>query len=229
MIQKRMSAEERKLAIVQAVIPLFASKGFRGVTTRELAQAADVSEALLYRHFPSKESLYTEIQSSICKGVDAKANHLADLEPGTATLVMIVFLLVRGPVEGFPGDGFDHSVLKRMLTNSLMEDGEFARSFLSKRVARWMPTIVECLEAAAKSGEAKPEGVTPSNAIWLSHHLAVGISLIFMPGKPVVDYETDKDTLIKEAVFFALRGMGVDPKAIHRHYQPEAYMMFLGG
>ena len=54
----RLSAEARKEAIVEAVRDVFAEKGFEGTTTRDLAKAAGVSEALLYKHFPSKESLY---------------------------------------------------------------------------------------------------------------------------------------------------------------------------
>ncbi|PYM09743.1 MAG: hypothetical protein DME18_17505 [Verrucomicrobia bacterium] len=56
MIEQRLSAEERREAIVKAALPLFARKGFANTTTRELADAAGVSEALIYKHFPSKES-----------------------------------------------------------------------------------------------------------------------------------------------------------------------------
>ena len=48
----RISAEERRASIINAVMPVFAKKGFAGTTTKDLAQAADISEALLYRHFP---------------------------------------------------------------------------------------------------------------------------------------------------------------------------------
>lgn len=40
---------------------LFASRGFRGTTTKEIAQAAGVSEAIIFRHFATKEELYTAI------------------------------------------------------------------------------------------------------------------------------------------------------------------------
>ena len=47
--------DERRAAIVKAVLPLFARQGFSNTTTRQLAEAAGVSEALLYKHFPSKD------------------------------------------------------------------------------------------------------------------------------------------------------------------------------
>ena len=57
----RLSGGERRQAIADAVRGVFADKGFDGTTTRELAKAAGVSEALLYKHFPSKESLYAAL------------------------------------------------------------------------------------------------------------------------------------------------------------------------
>ena len=59
----RLDSDERRQAIVDTAVPLFARKGFAGTTTRELAEAAGISEALLFRHFPSKHLLYREIRS----------------------------------------------------------------------------------------------------------------------------------------------------------------------
>src|ERR1700747_1890747 len=62
----KMSSEERRAAIIKAVRRVFAEKGFDGTTTRELAVAAGVSEALLFKHFPNKEALYSAMQISCC-------------------------------------------------------------------------------------------------------------------------------------------------------------------
>ena len=56
-----MSSEERKACIVDAACRLFSEKGFRGVTTRELAAAVGVTEPVLYEHFRTKRDLYDAI------------------------------------------------------------------------------------------------------------------------------------------------------------------------
>jgi AcrR family transcriptional regulator len=56
-----MSSEERKACIVDAACKLFAEKGFRGTTTRELAAAVGVTEPVLYEHFRTKRDLYSAI------------------------------------------------------------------------------------------------------------------------------------------------------------------------
>jgi len=57
----RLPNPERHRSIVDAAIRCFAERGFAGTTTRTLARAAGVSEALVFRHFPDKKALYTAI------------------------------------------------------------------------------------------------------------------------------------------------------------------------
>src|SRR5436309_362793 len=90
----RLDSDERRSAIVRAAVPLFARKGFAGTTTRELAEAAAISEALLFRHFPTKKLLYREILSLGCKG-DPPLEELASLQPSTETLVCMVRFMTR--------------------------------------------------------------------------------------------------------------------------------------
>ena len=67
----RMAGEDRRLQILLVAISLFAKKGFRGTTTKEIAQAAGVSEAMVFRHFANKEELYTAIlDHKACAGGD---------------------------------------------------------------------------------------------------------------------------------------------------------------
>ena len=54
----RLPGPARRRQIIQATLPLFAEKGFEATTTKEIAQAAGVSEAIIFRHFQSKEALY---------------------------------------------------------------------------------------------------------------------------------------------------------------------------
>ena len=56
----RMSAEQRKLLILEAALNVFAQKGFSGARTKEIAREAGVSETILFRHFNNKENLYVE-------------------------------------------------------------------------------------------------------------------------------------------------------------------------
>lgn len=85
-VQTRMTGVERREAIIDAAVKLFSERGFRGVTTREIASEVGVTEPVLYQHFPSKRDLYRAIierkmeQSAslgerfkaICEGTDSQ-------------------------------------------------------------------------------------------------------------------------------------------------------------
>lgn len=57
----RASAQERQASIIAAAASLFAANGFKGTTTREIARTAGISEALLFKYFPTKRALYAAI------------------------------------------------------------------------------------------------------------------------------------------------------------------------
>ena len=57
----RMAGEDRRLQILVVAMRLFSQRGFRGTTTKEIAHAAGVSEAMVFRHFANKEELYSAI------------------------------------------------------------------------------------------------------------------------------------------------------------------------
>ncbi len=58
---ERLKREERRRVIVEAAATLFSRKGFRGTTTKEIAAAAGCSEATIFKHFATKDELYTAI------------------------------------------------------------------------------------------------------------------------------------------------------------------------
>lgn len=54
----RLSAEERRAAVLESACQIFAKGGYHGATTAQIARTAGVTEPILYRHFASKRDLY---------------------------------------------------------------------------------------------------------------------------------------------------------------------------
>src|SRR5450631_1571478 len=57
----RADTEETRRAILRAAHTLFMERGYRGVTTRMVAEACGVKQPLLYYHFADKETLYLAV------------------------------------------------------------------------------------------------------------------------------------------------------------------------
>ncbi len=53
--------ESTRTRILQAALRLFATRGFEGTTTKELAQAANVAEGTLFRYFTNKKAILVEV------------------------------------------------------------------------------------------------------------------------------------------------------------------------
>ncbi len=65
----RMSGDERRKQILRVAISLFSERGFSGTTTKEIGKAAGVSEAMIFRHYATKNELYHAILDyKACEG-----------------------------------------------------------------------------------------------------------------------------------------------------------------
>jgi AcrR family transcriptional regulator len=68
-----MEKSEKRQEIIKAAIEVFARNGFRGTTTRDLATRADVNEAIIFRHFNTKQELYRAIlEEKVSQGRGAR-------------------------------------------------------------------------------------------------------------------------------------------------------------
>jgi AcrR family transcriptional regulator len=223
----KLTSDERRAAIVAAVRRVFAEQGFHGTTTRELARDAGVSEALLFKHFPNKEALYSAMLVSCSQQLgEAVVQRLEAMEPSASTLVILIHVLVTHILSGkSPGED-DTSIQIRLMLHSMLEDGEFARLRLRKLATCWIPKIEECLQAAIAAGEAVEGPVRPSVRGWFVHQLAAGVKIHLLPTAQVVDYGLSRQQLSEQVVWFALRGVGLTDEAIKRHYNPAALALF---
>jgi AcrR family transcriptional regulator len=219
----KLSGEERRAAIIKAVRRLFADKGFHGTTTRELAEAAGVSEALLFKHFPNKEALYTAMLHACCPAKDSPlVEQLKSLEPSASSLVVLVHRFIARLVEGGCPDAEEQEIQHRLMLRSFLEDGEFARFFLERATACWLSKVEECLKASIAAGEAVASPLQPRLASWFFQHIAATIKMHLRHATPVLDYGVSREQLVEQAVWFALRGMGLKDEAIRRYYNPLA-------
>jgi len=221
----RLSAEARKEAIVEAVQDVFAEKGFDGTTIKDLAQAAGVSEALLYKHFPSKESLYAAMLDACAKGPTfAEASRILELTASTSTLVVMVHFMISHYVLGRVGDTH-RAALNSLLVRSLLGDGELVRLMHKKLAAAWLTKFEACLDAAAGAGEMHDTPIRHDLGVWFVQHVAFSLMLHLRPEVPAVDYKVAREELVSQATWFALLGLGLKEEAVRRYYSPKALQL----
>ena len=144
-----MSGEDRRLQILRVAMRLFSQRGFRGTTTKEIALAAGVSEAMVFRHFATKEELYSAI-------LDHKACLHESMEPLQVVAQAIAARDDRAVFEGLALDALNQHErdpeFHRLLLHSALEEHELAQMFWEKFVKRVYRTLRGYIRSRQREG-----------------------------------------------------------------------------
>ena len=144
-----MAGEQRRLQILRIAMRLFSQRGFRGTTTKEIALAAGVSEAMVFRHFATKEELYSAI-------LDHKACLHDEMDP-----LQIVGEAVKRKDDAGVFEGIALNALtqhesdpefQRLLLHSALEEHELAQMFWEKFVRRVYRTLGNYIRQRQRDG-----------------------------------------------------------------------------
>jgi AcrR family transcriptional regulator len=69
---RRLTAGARRQAILAAAKTVFGTHGYHATTTRDIAAAAEVSEALLYQHFDGKRQLFDAVVNAAADDLERR-------------------------------------------------------------------------------------------------------------------------------------------------------------
>lgn len=217
MAKKKMSGEARKAEITMAARGEFAKKGFYGTSMRDIAKAAKVSEALIYRHFPSKDALYKEIFFYIDAQIRAMGEYFENEEPSTETLVKIIYALISMIMTEMPGREEEQKLFERLLVYSLLENTPFAQMVFKQYEKELYPLWMESMEVASKKDDLYEPIVDSASKMWLSHHLAMAMNFLHLSGESLFPYTKTKEDIIDGMVVFILRGTGLKDEIIRSY------------
>jgi TetR/AcrR family transcriptional regulator, transcriptional repressor of aconitase len=214
-----MTGDLRRQLILNAAKRCFARHGFAGTTTKSVAAAAAISEALLFKHFPTKSALYAEILLEACEA-DPALHRLLELEPSTETLVVLIREMVRHFQHVAEKPDQQEAQRLRLMIGSHLDDGEFARLCYEKIGELIGPVFVSSLERAVMAGDATVIGREPLNLFWFAHHAVLTATLSRLPSVPCLSYGNPAQ-LERQLCQFILRGIGLNETAIASHLDRE--------
>ena len=145
--QTRYSSADRREQILDVATGLFAQQGFQGTTTKVIAEKSGVTEALIFRHFPSKEELYWAV---IERKIDSAAplEHLQqNLEAGGDDLEV----LSRVAFEVLERRAKDQT-LSRLLLYSALEKHELSERFFRNYIANYFEVLARFVREGIAAG-----------------------------------------------------------------------------
>lgn len=93
----------RRAQILQALASMLQTNPGQRITTAKLAAEVGVSEAALYRHFPSKARMFEGLIDFIEETLFSRINKIINEEKDTATRCQLILHLILGFAEKNPG------------------------------------------------------------------------------------------------------------------------------
>ncbi len=140
----------RKDEILQALaLMLESNDGNQRITTAKLAATVGVSEAALYRHFPSKMKMFEGLITFIEDSLTSRINQILLENKDTSTRVKFILLLILGFAEKNPG-------LTRIMTgHALMFEQDKLQSRINQLFERIETQLRQVLrEQKIRTGQA---------------------------------------------------------------------------
>lgn len=143
----RGSTETR---ILTTAATLFGQFGYNGVSTREIASAAEVNEVTIYRHYPRKRDLYIAVLAAELQRVQLRGEMLArvaEAQTGKAALTC-TFELIATTLQ-------QEQHLLRLLQYSSLELGDDLDPLLRKHLGELVAVVARYLEPWIERGELR--------------------------------------------------------------------------
>jgi AcrR family transcriptional regulator len=192
-----MTSEERRAVIMEAAIKLFSERGFRGTTTRALAEAVGVSEPVLYEHFKSKRELYQAIVE--VKSKEGLARATALLQPYAESRDDRAFLIALGQFicQCYSED----QAYGRLLLLAALEGPELGDIFFERqREAR--ETLAGYFAERIRDGAFRDVDAVVAARVFLGMLSQYSVSQMLYR-----DAEGSSDEIVKQMVDIFLRGI----------------------
>lgn len=179
--RRERRAAARKSQIINAAARLFSEKGFHRTTTRDIAEAADVSEGTLYNYFESKDDLLLDIMDML-DDVPSNADRF-DLAVEDAHEFLMT--MMRGRREMI--DQY-HPMLQSVLSEILVNP-ELRQRYYVEQVSPGVDLISHHLQNLLENGQFRQINV-PYTARTLVA-LMLGLYVLEVLGDPLIEAEWD--------------------------------------
>lgn len=166
----RKSAEERKSEIVEATLRLADKLGPDRLSTTEIAKAVGVTQAAIFRHFPTKPDLWEAVAARIAEKLQRRWLAVEDESaspPGKLQALVAAQLTAVQATPAIPAILFSHE---------LHTENARLRKFFYAVVERLHGLVLRILEDGQRSGHFRRD-LDPSDAAFLAIGLVQGLVL----------------------------------------------------
>jgi AcrR family transcriptional regulator len=192
------SRRERQIAarldqILETAARLFAEKGFHRTTTKEIAEAADVSEGTLYNYFENKNDLLFGILARLA---DLQAFE-AELNKPTPHNARQAFIEMFQASRGFADK---HFAMQQAILSEILADANLRERYYQQLVQPSLAALEKDLQTHIQQDRLRPVDASLGARFLIS--LWTGFFILQVLGDPAIQAEWDALTELSASIIF---------------------------
>ena len=151
MTARHVPAEERRSVTVETVLALAAEQNPSEITTAAISARMNLTQGALFRHFPSKEALWTAVMEWVAERLMQRIERAVADAPGPLAALRSMFLAHAGFVVEHPG-------VPRMMFGELQRTGDsLPRRMVRTLLGRYGERLQQLFAQGKAEGEIDPD------------------------------------------------------------------------
>jgi AcrR family transcriptional regulator len=181
--RRERRAAARKTQIVTVAAQLFAEKGFHRTTTREIADAADVSEGTLYNYIESKDDLLLDIMDMLDDlPSDTDQFEQVVVEDGREFLMA----LMKGRRETID----QHNPMLQSVLSEILVNPKLRQRYFEEQVSPGIALISQYLQYLVDNGQFRQVNVSIMSRTLVA--LLIGLYVLEVLGDTMIHSNWDE-------------------------------------
>jgi TetR/AcrR family transcriptional regulator len=162
-LRRPTDTRDRVLQVAQA---LFAERGYRGTSLRDIAKRIGIKAPSLLHHFPSKQQLYLAVLDKMFESLEDAANAIAW---GRESRQERMRQAVGDAIDFIAG----HSDFVRIMWKEMADESGVGRQVLKRRLPPLFSTAVNFIFRGQRDGEFRSE-IDPLHFMWSLNSITIG-------------------------------------------------------
>jgi AcrR family transcriptional regulator len=193
----------RRAQILDGASRVFARKGFHAATTKEIAEAADVSEGTIYNYFDSKDDLLLQIMARL-QEEEQRAMEIAPdkIEQALAVDAHDLLASVLRARQAFT---VRNRPMLRAVVSQILIDRAFAERYYQEVLAPALQLLERYVQSRVDQGEIRAVNVPVLARYLVAAHM--GLFQLFFLDDPVLGSTWGSDEFVEEVTDLVLQGL----------------------
>ncbi|MFO7559614.1 MAG: TetR/AcrR family transcriptional regulator [Desulfobacterales bacterium] len=187
--KKRLPAEERKKQILKSAVTVFAKSNYRSAKVVDIADEVAISEAMVYKYFPTKKSIFLAILAHMSARIIAFWKEEVKKEPDALTALKKMGLVYYERMKEHPNE-----LKVQFQAISEIDDEDIARQ-LRKDHLKYIGFINSVLKKGVRQGIVK-QNLNTEELSFLMNGGGIVLNMMQLLSFDITSFKTNPELLL---------------------------------